>query len=48
MPKRAHHGDKGEAREDSQEDIVDNDKGEEYPRLANGPRLIPAFAIGFV
>jgi hypothetical protein len=45
MLESAKHGDAGDGRVDSEENIVQNDKGEEGARLADGPRLVPVLAV---
>jgi hypothetical protein len=42
---RADHGHAGDGRVDSQEDIVEDDKGEEGSRLGNPPRLVRVLAV---
>lgn len=41
----AEHGPKGPGRVDAEEDIVEDDKGEEGPRLADGPGLLVAALV---
>lgn len=41
----ADHGHAGNGRVDSQEDIVEDDKGVEWARLCDPPRLVPVLAV---
>ena len=48
MSESSEHGHEGKAREQSEEDIVQEDEGEERPRLADPIRLETSISIDFI